>query len=117
MFAPGGGGGGAAGASYETHLQSLRDFADELRHRISALATTKEAVEALAVHRLLPGDFLEADMLVARHDEAVAEARALLVGIETALGFAEQVTDVVADSYEREDLETAALYSGTGGAV
>ncbi|MGF1647317.1 MAG: hypothetical protein ACFCVF_10430 [Kineosporiaceae bacterium] len=101
-----------AGASYETHLQSLRDFAEEVRHQISALAATKEAVEGLAAHAVLLGHFLEADLLLERHGEALAQVRALLVGIEKALGFAEQVTDVVANSYEREDLETAALFSG-----
>jgi hypothetical protein len=115
MVVPSGGGESAAGASFETHLQSLRDFAEEVRHQISALTATKETVEGLAVHSVLPGDFLEADLLLVRHDEAVAQLRSLLVGIETALGFAEQVTDVVADSYEREDLATAVLFSGAGG--
>jgi hypothetical protein len=117
MVATSGGGAKPAGASYETHLQSLRDFAEELRHQVSALAATTDAAEALAAHRVLLGDFLEADLLLARHEEAVAQVRVLLAGIRTALLFAEQVTDVVADSYEREDLETAALYRGAAGGV
>jgi hypothetical protein len=102
---------GTAGA-YAVHLQSLLDFAEELRHQLTALAATKETVEVLAEHDVRLGDFLEANLLLARHEEAVAQVRGLLAGVRTAVVFAEQVTDTVADSYQREDLETAALFGG-----
>ncbi|MGL5817487.1 MAG: hypothetical protein ACRCYR_07985 [Phycicoccus sp.] len=105
---------GTAGTSFETHLQSLRDFADELRQQVSALLATKEAVEALAANRALLGHFLEADLLLGRHAGAVDQVRALLAGVEKALVFADRVTDTVADSYERGDADAAAVLGGAG---
>ncbi|MGL5850730.1 MAG: hypothetical protein ACRCZD_08110 [Phycicoccus sp.] len=106
-----------AGVSFEVHLQSLRDFADELRQQLSALAANKETVEALAAHRVRAGDFLEAAMLLARHREAVDQVRALLAGIDEALGFAEQVTDTVGDAYQRQDSDVASSMGAVGAAA
>lgn len=111
---------GGDSPSFVAHLNTLRDFAAELRDQIRALGVLREPVADVAARRVALGHFAEADRLLARHDRAVAQMQELISGTEKAIMFAEQVTDTVADRYQRSDQDVAASYgrvSGAGSAV
>lgn len=102
--------------SFVAHLNTLRDFAEELRDQVRALGVLRGPVADLAVRKVALGNFAEADRLLARHDSAVAQVQALISGTEKAIVFAEQVTDTVADRYQRSDQDVAASYGRVPGA-
>jgi hypothetical protein len=106
---------GAATRSFAAHLQTLRDFAEELREQVRALGAHRETVVALSAEQVRTGDFLEAGMLRDRHTRAVAQLESLVDGIERAILFAEDVTHTVATSYGRSDDQVAAFF-GAGSA-
>lgn len=100
--------------SLDVHLGSLRDFAAELRGQINALTVLRSSAAALADQTVLLGDFTEAHLLVSRQSESIAQLQKVLDGIEDALTFAEEVTDTVADAYQRADAQVAESFHGLG---
>jgi hypothetical protein len=104
--------GGSASSSFTVHVQTLRDFATELEQQIDSLAVTRETAASLAGQAVRLGAFTEADLLLARHAVAAEELRALLVGVQRAIRFAEDVTRTAATSYEQADAAAAATYGG-----
>lgn len=102
----------APSRSFSAHLQTLKDFAVELRGQIQALGALRDTNASLAAHPLTFGDFPEAHLLRARHDEAVAQLRKLVDGIEDAIFFAEDVTHTVSRSYSRNDEVVASNIGG-----
>lgn len=101
--------------AFQVHLQTLRDFADELRGQIEALGAVRNTSATLDSLEVKLGLFTEADSLVARHTVAVTQLKTLLVGIEDAIHFAEGVTDVVTTQFAREaDRFAASIAAVTG---
>lgn len=98
--------------SFSAHLQTLKDFAAELRGQIHALGALRDTNASLAAHELSLGEFAEAGLLRARHDETVAQLRTLVDGIEHAMTFAEDVTYTVSSSYARNDQMVASNLGG-----
>jgi hypothetical protein len=98
--------------SFRAHLQTLRDFADELRGQIHALGAVRNTSATLDSLEVRLGAFTEADSLLARHALAVTELTTLLTGVEDALHFAEEVTDVVVTQFSRQADQFAASLAG-----
>ncbi len=94
--------------SFRVHLQSLKDFALELETQLDAIGRPSDGLSALTEHPVLLGDFAEAGSLVNRHLAAVGQMHELLGNVKSAIGFAGDVTDTVADGYERTDQDIAA---------
>ncbi|MGA8117897.1 MAG: hypothetical protein WCA46_30030 [Actinocatenispora sp.] len=94
--------------SFRVHLQSLKDFARELETQLDAIGKPSDGLAALSQHPVLLGDFAEADSLVSKHLTAVQQMHDLLGNVKSAIGFAGDVTDIVADSYEQTDADIAA---------
>jgi hypothetical protein len=94
----------AGGAnSFSVHIGTLRKFEESLMKQIDELKATKHAVRDLATHQVRLGNFLEAKLLVERHDTTIAEMESLLDGVREAIIFAGEVTHTVEKSYRQGD--------------
>jgi fructose-1,6-bisphosphatase/sedoheptulose 1,7-bisphosphatase-like protein len=103
--------------SFSVHIDTLRTFEKNLVKQIDELKATKNAVRDLASHQVRLGNFLEAKLLVERHDTTIAEMEALLDGVRDALIFAGDVTHTVEKSYRQGDVYVADGLSVSSGAV
>ena len=96
-----------ADQSFFVHLQSLFDFADELRTQLTGLTAPVDRLTTLASAPVLLGDFGEAQRLGTSHQAAVAEMSELLGQVRQAIDFAEDVTKTVATGYQQVDQDVA----------
>ena len=96
-----------ADQSFFVHLQSLFDFADELRTQLTGLTAPVDRLTTLAGAPVLLGDFGEAQSLGTSHQAAVAEMSELLGQVRQAIDFAEDVTKTVATGYQQVDQDVA----------
>lgn len=98
--------------SFYVHLKSLRDFARELETQLQGILGPAGQLDSLQGTPILLGAFGEASELSQAHQAAAQEMQELLGQVKQAIGFAENVTKVVASGYEQADQSAA---SGMGG--
>jgi hypothetical protein len=104
--------------SFQIHLRSLTDFAQELTTQLAGMAQAAGQLETLAGGDLPLGQFGEAVMLSRAHHDAVADMATIVDQALQAIDFAEDVTLTVASSYEVADRQVASsLTNLTGGIV
>lgn len=93
--------------SFQIHLRSLTDFAQELTTQLTGMAQTAGQLDTLAGGNVPLGEFGEAVMLSRVHQEAVADMTTIVEQARQAIDFAEDVTHTVASSYEAADRQVA----------
>lgn len=94
--------------SYYVHLESLKDFVRELETQIQAMSKPNDFLLTLGDEPLLFGEFGEAGSLADANRAAVSEMQGLLDQVRSAIGFAQDVTNTVADGYANADQSVAA---------
>lgn len=93
--------------SFKVHMQSLTDFAHELSTQLDGLAKPSHDLASIAEKPLHLGAFPEADGLAQTHSDAINEMCDLLGQVKQAIGFAHDVTRVVAGHYAETDKDIA----------
>ena len=100
----------SAEQSFLVHLQSLLDFARELDGQFQAVRRPTDDLASLANLPVLLGDFAEAGALRAQYAVAARQMYELLDAVRGAIGFADDVTKTISDSYQHYDHHIAGLY-------
>lgn len=95
--------GGGGSSSLSTSLSAMRDFAVRLDEQRDALRTPRDTTAAIAARPVHLGSFGEADRLRLRHQAGALLAQQAVDGIDEVLRFAEAVTQLMADTYEKGD--------------
>ncbi|MGL5857227.1 MAG: hypothetical protein ACRC35_02230 [Angustibacter sp.] len=105
----------ASSGTVSIHYQALRDFADALEKKLGQLDVAGKKVAALADEKVRLGDFIEAHLLVSRHEAAVLELKKLLATIDDVIRHSTVATRKVAQVFRDADQYHAQqLHSTTG---
>ena len=106
--------GASTDQSFLVHMQSLTEFTRELETQLDGLVKPSDDLASIAGQPLLLGAFGEAFGLAQTHTDAVTQMCDLLGQVKQAIGFADDVTQVVAGHYADADVDIAGAL-GDGG--
>jgi hypothetical protein len=101
--------------SFFVHLQTLLDFAQELKTQLGGLGAPIDNLSALQDTPMKLGAFGEATDLATSHQAAIIEMSDLLGQVQQAISFAEDITNTVATGYQDADQNAAGSMQVTNG--
>lgn len=93
------------------HLNSLTEFAHELGTHVTGLADPIGRLGPLLAPGPVPGNFVEAYALLQKHRGSVADMSTVLDQARQAVEFAQEVTNTVAEAYQRVESQAAQNYA------
>jgi len=92
------------GGSFQVHLQSLKDFAQELAEQLEVVQRSTQSAAVFSRPPDLPlGAFAEAFSLSDEHSDEVTGVADLMAKVARSVDFARSVTTLVAQRYEALD--------------